>query len=104
MLYFTLYQLRQDTEMEEGDSDQRRHNIDDLLDLSTRCEPLLALSLQQSRTDTFVNRLMDSRFQSFERIATCGNFRFGWLPRFSLSASGWLFGERTHIRRLCRSV
>lgn len=49
MLYFTLYQLRQDTEMEEGDNEQRRHNIDDLLDLSTRCEPLLALSFQQSR-------------------------------------------------------
>lgn len=49
MLYFTLYQLRQDVDMPDVDNEQRRHNIDDLMDLSTRCEPLLALSLQKSR-------------------------------------------------------
>ena len=46
MLYFTLYQLRQSRETVEGETDeeheQRRHNIDDLNDLSSRCEVLLA--------------------------------------------------------------
>ena len=66
MLYFTLYQLRQDVEMEEGDSEQRRHNIDDLLDLSTRCEPLLALSFQQSRRMRIIK--LDSRIADFNLL------------------------------------
>ena len=66
MLYFTLYQLRQDAETEEGDNEQRRHNIDDLLDLSTRCEPLLALSFQQSRRMRIIK--LDSRIADFNLL------------------------------------
>ena len=44
MLYFTFYQLRQNqpNASEESEEEQRRHNVDDLTDLSSRCEVLLA--------------------------------------------------------------
>ena len=44
MLYFTFYQLRQNRFVgtEESEEEQRRHNVDDLTDLSSRCEVLLA--------------------------------------------------------------
>ena len=44
MLYFTFYQLRQNrfVATEESEEEQRRHNVDDLTDLSSRCEVLLA--------------------------------------------------------------
>ncbi|KAK8829318.1 hypothetical protein WA577_004584, partial [Blastocystis sp. JDR] len=50
LLYFTLYQVRQQAPAEadaaEAQPEPCEHSKDDLLDIATRCEPLLALAFQ----------------------------------------------------------
>ncbi|KAK8810971.1 hypothetical protein WA556_004113, partial [Blastocystis sp. ATCC 50177/Nand II] len=73
LLYFTLYQVRQQAPAEadaaEAQPEPCEHSKDDLLDIATRCEPLLALAFQVATDDSLLKDVLQVTLRTVDGLS-----------------------------------